>query len=141
IGSFDGFASGVVLADNGRLDVLASTGAPKPLFGGQINGFSGVSVNQRGEVLTYINTTNNSGIPSTNGLMLLSREGNRTLMISGSDSVNINNNGVARFSLNDNGDVVFLGNNANGQGVFRLAAGRAIEQIWSSSAPLPAVPA
>jgi hypothetical protein len=133
--SLDGYATGVVLYDNGRLDVLASTGMPRPLYGGQITSFNGLAVNRRGEVLTYASGQNFNGV-SGNGLVLLSRQGMRTV-VEGSGVISVNGFGtVSRYSLNDSGEAVFQGTYGPAAVLCRLRGG-SVQIVWSTADALP----
>ncbi len=141
IGTLDGLSEGLLLWENGRWDVLFSTGMPGSQAGTSVRGLDYVSMNSRGEVLFRAGEGNGSG-----AIMLASRSAARIVFMGGQSAgelENINGIDLSRKSLNEAGDFVFrasyrsTGSTFNNRsGLFKVSGG-ALQPVWLSADPLP----
>ncbi|MSV30395.1 MAG: hypothetical protein EXQ52_16880 [Bryobacterales bacterium] len=139
IGILDGVSEGLLLFENGRWDVLFSTGLPGSQSGTSVRSLDFVSMNGSGEVLFR---TGEAGGPGA--IMLASRSEARIVFMSGQSAgeiENINNIALSRRSLNEAGDFVFRanyrasGSTVNRTGLFKISRG-ALQPLWLSADPL-----
>ena len=140
IGTLDGVSEGLLLFENGRWDILFSTGLPGSQSGATVRNLNDVSMNGRGEVLFKSGEAGGPG-----AIMLASRSEARIVLMFGQsagDIENINNITLSRRSLNEAGDVVFRanyrvsGSTVNRAGLFKLASGGGLQPVWLSADPL-----
>jgi hypothetical protein len=140
IGSLDGLSEGVLLWENGRWDVLYTTGVPGTQAGSSVTSLDYLSMNSKGEVLFRTGERGGAG-----AIMLASRSGARIVFLSGQSTSgieNINNIVLSRRSLNESGDFVFranyrpAGTNVNRQGLFKMTASGGLQPVWLGADPL-----
>ncbi|MBI3472891.1 MAG: hypothetical protein HY013_16160 [Candidatus Solibacter usitatus] len=141
VGLLDGLSSGLLLYDNGRIDLLASTGQPGPVAGGIATNFSAPAINNLGQVLVYLDSMGQGG-----SLLLASRAGVSLLIADGqsggADFADLRNFAISRQSLNDAAEVLFrasfLPSRATQRqtGLFRLSGGR-LQVVWTTRDALP----
>ncbi|MGH9674606.1 MAG: DUF7453 family protein, partial [Bryobacteraceae bacterium] len=135
VASLGGLAEAVLLYENGRFDLLASTGAPA-FPSGTIGGFGNVQLNNRGQAVFSYSA-------SFGGIMTATREGASVVAYDGL-FVGADLRLRDRFSpyvINDAGDIAFVAgylgeNDMRHEGVFKVSGGR-IELVWTTRVTLP----
>jgi hypothetical protein len=142
IANLDGLGSALMLYENGKYEMLASAGTPGPL-GGYIWNFDGPpAINNRGDVLVRVGTSNGWGLlrASKSGLNFILENG------IGEGFARMNFFRLGRSSLNDRGDMVFVadfqwvGTPVWYTGIF-LMNDQTFRMIWSNADALPSIPA
>ena len=141
--SLDGLGSALMFYDGGKFNMLASAGTPGPL-GGYIWHFEGPpAINNRGDVLVRVGTSFGWGLlraTQSSGLTFILENG----AAEGVGRMNFFRPG--RYSINDRGDMVFLGDvlrtgtTVSKTGLF-LLNDTSFRYIWSAADPLPGFPA
>ena len=143
IAPLDGVSSGLMLYDNGRMDLLASAGTPGVFTKSIVWGFEGAAIDSSGRVLSKANTRGNYS-----SLILASSTGSSVVLAEGQTQGTfqaIRNFTITRHSLNDRGDIVFRGtyDQPGGpwdrDGIFKLANGE-LRVVWGVTLPLPEFP-
>jgi hypothetical protein len=139
--NLEGQSSALLLYDNGKFDILATTGEAGPM-GGFVWHFEGPpAINNRGQVLARFGSRN------AWGLVVASRNEVRFVLEGGSEGPweRMSYFRAGRHSINDNGTIVFLadhyfiGDPVPRQGLFLLKDG-VINAVWSTADPLPSFP-
>ena len=107
VASLDGLSDGVLLADSTGYQILASGGTPALMPGGTLADFTDPAINSSGTVVVRGNAIGVAG-----GLLSLSKNQFQYLLTDGTTSAytDFENTQVSRYSLTDNGAVVFTAN-------------------------------
>jgi hypothetical protein len=143
VANLEGLSSALMLYQNGRFDVLASTGMPGSRPATYIYHFEAPpTINDAGQVAVRYGALGEAGllIASKDGVALLP-EG-----FSLGSLQRLNFFRVSRYSLNNNGDIVFLasftveGTRTFSTGLFRASNGN-VSLIWSGTDALAGFPA
>ena len=146
VGSLDGMATSLLLYENDRFDLLVSGGTPLASSqqpGGLIGYFLSPAINNRGQVLAYV-----EGFREPGGLMLADRSGSSLVVpwrtpIGG--AMVLEESRITPHSLNDSGEALFRARISSADfsavvdsipALFRLSNG-SLEFVWSTAAPLP----
>ena len=141
--NLDGIGSALMFYDKGNLLLATSAGIPGPL-GGFLWNFEGPpAINNRGEVLVRVNTSNGSG------LMRASPYSGFTYFMENGTAEGFNRMNsfrVGRYSYNDQGDMLLLANfQLIGETVFHtglfLFNDQSFRYIWANTDALPSFPA
>ncbi len=144
VGSLDGLAAGLLLFQNGRIDLLSGAGRPGATPGATVNGFPTPAINSRGEVLANVFA---SGALGAGGLLLASGAGASWVLLANTSTGDLDNLSsffITRFSLNDNSDILFrasyqpVGSTATRLGLFRLS-GERVQLMWSAGRDLQGI--
>jgi hypothetical protein len=140
VAALDGLSDGILLADQSGYQILASGGTATLNPGGNLIDFRDPVINSQGNVLVRADSMGNSG-----GLLLLSKNQFQYLVTDGTTSgyTDLQGNNVSRFSLNDNGAVVFqasylpLGSTTRATGLFDLQRGSINLDVSTPGTTLP----
>ncbi|PWU06718.1 MAG: hypothetical protein C5B51_11710 [Terriglobia bacterium] len=140
VAALDGLSAGVLLAEQGNYQILASGGTPTLNPGGNLIDFQDPVINNRGNVLVRADGMGNAG-----GLLMLAKNQFQYLLTDGTTSgyTDFENTNVSRFSLNDNGAVVFRasylpsGSSTRATGLFDLQRGSVNLDVSSPGTTLP----
>ena len=114
VGSLDGMTSALMLYDRSGISVLASAGTPGPLPGSFVWDFGARSINNWGDVIARTDVKGNAS-----GLVLANRNGVNYIVVEGQSVAGLqqlSNFTTTRYSLNDNGEILFTA-------IFQDAAG------------------
>lgn len=105
VGSLDGLATGLLLYENGRFDLLAGAGEPMPVAGSVVSRFGSTAMNNRGQVLSVFQGDWGGG-----GLLLANREQSLPVMLEGESvfsMLDLHDFVITPHSLNDSGRILF----------------------------------
>ena len=139
VGSLDGLATGLLLYENGRFDLLAGAGEPMPVAGSVVSRFGSTAMNNRGQVLSVFQGDWGGG-----GLLLANREQSLPVMLEGESvfsMLDLHDFVITPHSLNDSGRILFRtrfrlrDSDEGATALFRLAGGFP-EVVWSFDRPL-----
>ncbi|MBZ5575485.1 MAG: Ig-like domain-containing protein [Acidobacteriia bacterium] len=144
VASLDGLSDGVLLADHGSYQILASGGTPTLMPGGNLIDFEDPVINNSGTVVLRGDTYGSSG-----GLLSLSKTQFQYLLTDGTTSAYTDLEGirVSRFALNNNGAVVFTatylptGSTSRAVGLFDMQRGLINLDVSSPGTVLPGLQA
>jgi hypothetical protein len=140
VAALDGLSDGILLADQSGYQILASGGTPTLNPGGNLIDFRDPVINNRGNVLVRADSMGSAG-----GLLLLSKNQFQFLVTDGTTSgyTDLQGTNASRFSLNDNGAVVFqasylpLGSTTRAAGLFDLQRGSINLDVSTPGTTLP----
>ncbi len=139
VGSLDGLATGLLLYEDGRFDLLAGAGEPMPVGGSVVSRFGSTAMNNRGQVLSVFQGDWGGG-----GLLLASREQSLPVMLEGESvfsMLDLHDFVITPHSLNDSGWILFRArfrlrdSDEGATALFRLAEGFP-EVVWLFDRPL-----
>ena len=139
VGSLDGLATGLLLYESGRFDLLAGAGEPMPVGGSVVSRFGSTAMNNRGQVLSVFQGDWGGG-----GLLLANREQSLPVMLEGESvfsMLDLHDFVITPHSLNDSGWILFRArfrlrdSDEGATALFRLAGGFP-EVVWSFDRPL-----